>query len=109
MLPKAKKMTSKEVTSLFSQAKTLKNELFLLKFSKNDQNRPLFAVAPSKKVFPTAVERNKARRRIYSAVAKSGMDTINFSFVFIPNREALQAPYTTLVEVMKNVCTKLRT
>ena len=108
MLPKRKRMNGEEVILLFSNAKTLKNPLFLMRYMKNKDNKTLFAVAASKKVFKTAVLRSKARRRIYSAVRSAKMDTkagpFPYSIVFIPNLEAIEAPYKSLVLAVETTC-----
>jgi ribonuclease P protein component len=101
-------MKGEEVPLLFSRAKTLKNPYFLMKYMKNESNKPTFAVAASKKIFKTAVERNKVRRRIYSAVKAAKMETLPYSIVFMPNREAIDAPYRTLVTAVETICKTLK-
>lgn len=108
MLPKLKRMKGEEVDLLFSRAKTLKNPLFITKYMKNEGEKPVFAVAASKKVFKTAVLRNKTRRRIYSAIRAAKLDTIPYSFVIIPNREVVEASYKGLVDAIINICEILK-
>jgi len=118
MLPKAKRMKGEEITLLFSRAKTLKNPLFLMKYMKKEEmaaekaaNSAGFAkiaVAAAKKVFPTAVLRNKARRRIYNAVKAAGVDTFPYFIVFMPNREAIETPYKNLVAAIESSCKELK-
>ena len=119
MLPKAQRMKGEDVDLLFSRAKMVKNPLFSIKYLKNEENTGKtgkvkgnkgisVAVAASKKIFKTAVERNATRRRIYAAVRTAQVTSIPFSIIFMPNREALQAPYKTLVEAISNVCKNLK-
>lgn len=107
MLPKGKRMDGDQINLLFSNAKTVKNPLFTMKYSKNSDKKATFAVAPSKKVFKTAVLRNKIKRRIYSAVKSAGLESLPYNIAFIPNTEALNAPYKVLVLNIENVCKSL--
>ncbi len=104
-------MSGDEITLLFLRAKSVKNPLFIMKYMKNTAGKPLFAVASPKKIFKTAVLRNKARRRIYGAIRSSKMETLpffsNYSVVFIPNIEAIKAPYKILVKTIEDICKDL--
>jgi ribonuclease P protein component len=108
MLPKAKRMKGDDIALLFSRAKTLKNPLFLIKYTKNEANTAFFAVAASKKVFKTAVLRNKVRRRIYNALRSTDIISLPYSIVFIPNIEAIEAPYSALVSAIDTSCKSLK-
>lgn len=114
-------MKGDEIALLFSSAKTVKNPLFIMKYRENtgsadkkSGNQTHFAVAPSKKIFKTAVLRNKARRRIYNAIRAAGIDTSlssivgrSYSIAFIPNYEAIEAPYKALVSAIESSCKHL--
>lgn len=106
MLPKVSRMKEKDITLLFSNAKNLKTPLFIVKFQKNQ--RLIFSVAPSKKIFKTAVERNKVKRRIYNAIKEVNPTGLLFAIVIIPNKEALKTPYRLIVEEVGEICKELR-
>ncbi len=108
MLPKGKRMKGLEIALIFSRAKTARSSLFILKYVKNPTTKPSFAIAAAKKVFKTAVERNKVRRRIYSAIRSAKMENIPYSIVIMPNYEAIQAPYKKLVEAIETICKDLK-
>ena len=118
MLPKVKRMSGEDIDLLFSHAKTVKNPLFIMKYMKKGEmlvgkatipkNMAKIAVAASKKIFPTAVLRNRARRRIYAAVKVANADTLPYFIVFMPNREAIETPYALLVTAIETSCKELR-
>lgn len=59
------------------------------------------AVVVSKKVLRHAHDRNRAKRRLYEALASSGAAGSAVSFVVFPRREALTAPFAALVDDMQ--------
>ncbi|MEI6490867.1 MAG: ribonuclease P protein component, partial [bacterium] len=72
MLPKKQRLTSVEIEEVMIKGKPLFSDFFVVKFIKNHtleiaQGFKISAVSP-KKPFSTAALRNKARRRIYSAL-----------------------------------------
>ncbi len=107
-------MNGDEIALLFLHAKSVKNPLFIMKYQVKPKKTgsilktlPSFAVAPSKKVFKTAVLRNKIRRRIYGAIVSAEVGKLPYLIVFIPNLEALNAPYKALVEAINYSCKDL--
>ena len=101
-------MKGEDIPPLFSHAQTRGNPLFTMKFSRNTENKAVFAVATGKKTFKTAVERNRVRRRVYSAIRAAQLGEIPYSIIFIPNRESLKAPFQEVVLQIKNICRGLR-
>jgi ribonuclease P protein component len=66
MLPKTERLTTKELDILFKEGKQRNFPLFLVTYIP----APRFALSAltSKKVFPTAVERNSIRRKVYNSI-----------------------------------------
>lgn len=73
MLPKNRRISKKDFSHILSRGKRLNSEHFLLYIAPipdgpSPKSRISFSV--SKKVSKTAVERNRQRRRAYSAIGK---------------------------------------
>lgn len=86
-------MNQREVNLVFSSGKYFKNKLFSGKYKKSNTFK--LAVAPSKKIFKTAVSRNKIKRKVFS-VAR-GLPTLpRFHFVVIPEKTITQADFTEI-------------
>ncbi|MEN9582360.1 MAG: Ribonuclease [Candidatus Parcubacteria bacterium] len=100
-------MKGDEIALLFSSAKMVRNPLFTMKYIKNETNKTSFAIAASKKVFKTAVLRNKVRRRLYGAIKTAKVDSLPYSVVILPNKEALNVPYKALVTAVSTSCKDL--
>lgn len=67
MLPKKNRITKdKEFASIFKRHKQVRNDLFIIRFKKNEFDYPRFAIIISNKVSKKATERNKLKRRISS-------------------------------------------
>lgn len=89
MLKKALRLTTEEIETL-SQGKSVFGTLISLRYIPADTLK--FAVAASKKVFKTAVDRNHARRRVYDAVDVRSLAKARGAFVmFMPKKECLEA------------------
>jgi ribonuclease P protein component len=101
MLKKADRLTTEEIETL-SQGKSVFGTLLSLRYvhvSGADGAKLKFAVSVSKKVFKTAVERNRARRRVYGAIDMKVFATAKPTYVmFMPKKEAITVP----IEQLKN-------
>jgi len=64
MLPKTERLTTKELDTLFKEGKQRNFPLFLVTYAPS--SRFSLSTLTSKKVFPTAVERNTVRRKVYN-------------------------------------------
>ncbi len=103
MLQKKQRLTSVEIEEVMIKGKPLFSDFFILKFIKNHtpsafQGLKISAVSP-KKAFPTAVLRNKARRRIYSALTsflKTQKPKSNILIAIIGNKKVLNTPFSDL-------------
>jgi len=67
MLPKKKRLSTALFKKVISIGNSAHAEFFVVRYIK-DKSPLRFAVSVPKKVSKTAVERNKVRRRIYSAI-----------------------------------------
>lgn len=64
-------MKNQEISSLIGQGRAYNSSSFLLRVSRNEDNKPKnIAILASKKSFKTAVTRNKVKRLIKSAINK---------------------------------------
>ncbi len=94
MLKKRDRLTVAEIERL-SQGKSVFGTLLSLRYAPADRLK--FAVSPSKKVFKTAVERNRVKRRAYGAIDASRFAGAKPAFVMImPKKECLDAPSSAL-------------
>lgn len=95
-------MNNKEVIAVITQGRAFKSGSFLLKIAKNNDNlvKNVAILAP-KKQFPTAVLRNKAKRRIRAGIQrfldgkKTPKDTL---FVFTLYKSLLDISSKTFFE-----------
>ncbi|HVU06496.1 MAG TPA: ribonuclease P protein component [Candidatus Paceibacterota bacterium] len=94
MLKKRDRLTAKDIESL-SLGKSVFGTLISLRHIPS--KKAGFSVSASKKAFPTAVSRGRARRRVYAAIEKSLGSVKATAFVMIiPKKEALAAPFGDL-------------
>lgn len=66
MLPQAYRMNSKDFKKVFGSGKRISTSVFSLLFDDNPHPTPSFSVVVGKKIMSRAVDRNRARRRVYS-------------------------------------------
>lgn len=69
MLPKSQRLNSGEVEEVMSKGQVIFGDLLLVKLLKNENMGVKISALAPKKAFPTAVLRNKVRRKIYSALS----------------------------------------
>lgn len=89
MLPKAQRLTTKDIASL-SHGKSVFGTLISLRFSPAKAAK--FSVTVSKKVQNTAVGRNSLRRKVYKCVpkARSVLKSPIYGLI-MPKRECMDA------------------
>lgn len=98
MLPRKQRIPKAAAREVFMRGNTLSSPHFLVKVLPSDQKETRFAVSVSKKVAPTAVLRNRTRRRTYSVLrnyiskAKTGL---NIAFVAKNGAPALKGDVLT--------------
>lgn len=69
MLPKSRRISQAQAKEVFTRGRSSHSPSFTVK-TVGTQGDTRFAISISKKVLPSAVDRNRLRRRIYSAIAK---------------------------------------
>lgn len=95
MLPKASRLSTEDVRSL-AAGKSVFGTLLSLRIKPAEALK--CSVSVSKKVAPRAVDRNRARRRVYAAFEKALPAVTSPAFILImPKKEALSAPLDALV------------
>lgn len=93
MLPRKQRIPKAAAREVFMRGNTLSFPHFMLKVLPSEQKESRFAVSVSKKVAPTAVLRNRTRRRVYSVLrnyvsrVKTGL---NIAFVAKNGAQNLQ-------------------
>ena len=104
-------MKSAEISILITQGRAYKSGSFLFRVLNNKDilySKPGF-ITP-KKIFKTAVLRNRARRRLKSALYKTYKANNKVYFenkmIFMINKEALIVDFDELVDEIKNVFQK---
>lgn len=68
MLPQKQRIPKALAREIFARGVSNSTSNFLLKTSKSPDGQTRFAVSISKKVAPTAVLRNRTRRRVYEVI-----------------------------------------
>lgn len=68
MLPKAQRLSSKEIVELKKNSKRVASTLFSVLYKQGETSR--FSVFVPKKVYKSAVGRNTAKRKVISALEK---------------------------------------
>ncbi|GIW67201.1 MAG: hypothetical protein KatS3mg096_069 [Candidatus Parcubacteria bacterium] len=90
MLKKKYRLKGEEIKNFFSRSyQKISNDIFLVYFQKNNLNHPRFAILPQKEVFKKAVQRNKARRRVYAIIREflKKKKTKNYDFFIILRKD----------------------
>lgn len=70
MLPKKKRLTTKAFRGVFKESHIISSPFLTLRYTNPKEGTFRFSVVVSKKIAPTAVLRNRLRRRGYRAVQK---------------------------------------
>lgn len=102
MLPKSNRLSRKDFTNL-SRLQTCIMPYFDVKLSTKDDFKVACVVI--KKRFKKAVERNKVKRIIYSAV-REGLINKKGYFIFYPKKEIINAPYSEVLNQIKKISFK---
>ncbi len=97
MLPKAERLTRKDILAL-SQGKSVFGTLLSVRFRPADKAK--YAVSVSKKTASRAVDRNRIRRRVYAALsALKKADTLPkkaFFALIMPKKECGSLPISQI-------------
>lgn len=101
MLPSKDRLSFREVEEVFRNGHRKTSPLFSF-ISIVPAHRTAFAVSVSKKVAPNAVDRNKIRRRIYSALRTVKDRVVKAQIVFLPKKETINIPFGVLKKEITN-------
>jgi ribonuclease P protein component len=89
MLPRNQRIPKAAAREVFMRGNTFSFPYFLLKILPSDQKESRFAVSVSKKIAPTAVLRNRTRRRVYSVLRNYIIRTkAGFNVAFVAKKGA---------------------
>jgi len=106
MLKKRDRLTTKDIENL-SLGKSVFGTLLSLRFLAKEKTR--ISVSVSKKVFNTAVKRNKLRRRIYPLVTPFLKEIIVPAHILImPKKECINALPSAIQDEIKTLLNKAR-
>ncbi len=106
MLPKTKRLTTKSVDLVMEKGRMTHSPLFVIK-SISTQETSRFSVSVPKKVAKTAVQRNKIRRQVYSAIKKiESQIKPGHTGMVIAKTGAEKLPFESLVSEIKDIFVK---
>jgi len=96
-------LTRAEIVDVIKNGKPLHSLAFTMKTVSGEsiKNIKIAFIAP-KKIFPTAVLRNKAKRRAKEIVRKLLRDFKNAKYVFLLKKQAVEMDTKTLTEAFIN-------
>lgn len=87
MFSKKQRLNTEEFNTVFKQGKGLRSPFFVFKYKKSGLPYPRFAVAVSKKIAKTAVQRHLLKRRFLNSLKESKIMDLNYDFLFVLNKE----------------------
>lgn len=108
MLPKNNRVTRGEFEEVLEKGAVLHSPLFLFRFLKKESGSPKIAFVVSKKVASGATERNKMRRRGYSAARKMREESafLPFTGVFFFKKGSVKAGFREMTEEVSGLLKK---
>ncbi len=86
MFPQKQRLNSTLFEKIFKLGKSEKTTLFLLKYKKNNLEKPRFSVVIPKKNIKLATKRNLLKRKFLGAIKKSEILNEKMDFIFILNK-----------------------
>lgn len=117
MLSKGARLSKHQVEYVLSHGKRISSRYFLATFcfacgpASDEKNLTMsrWAAIISKKVAPTAVQRNSARRRMYNAI-RANLTSLSrpACVAVVAKKESTQAQYSELVADMKSLLASVR-
>jgi ribonuclease P protein component len=104
MLPKIKRLGSKDITKLYKGGKRVNNTLFSILYKIAPITR--FSVSVSKKIYKNAIDRNTAKRKVM-AILKDISPTVSAEYSIIIRTKINDLSHKVLVKEIKNIlCNK---
>jgi len=113
MIKKSKRLNKESFNDCYQRGVVERSANFLIKRLKDPKNKGLFALSAPKKDFKTALERNKVRRRIFSAIkdilsqGREKVEELQNNYIFIAKKGALNLEYNKLVEEITAIIGKI--
>lgn len=105
-----KRLDARSVAEVMLEGKAVQSSSFLLKMVNNGSTKGLFAgFIASKKIFKSAVERNKAKRRmraVLQQLIKKQTAKESYKIAFLMRKEVLTKEYKQLVEEVERILQK---
>lgn len=110
MLPKNLRIGSRlRVTHVFKKGRRVGSPYFQWRILPTRAAKTRFSLMVTKKVGKRAVDRNRARRRVYEAIAKNlpELPKTCYDVVVLLNPSVLEAPFQSLVMEVKRLMKRL--
>lgn len=101
MLPKAEKLNALDLKKLRKAGKRIHTTLFSVSYLSQDVTK--MAVSVPKKVYKKAIDRNRAKRRVFAALEKLKNVKNKGYFEFMVKMDINNLPFETLQADMKKV------
>ncbi|MCX6716351.1 MAG: ribonuclease P protein component [Candidatus Taylorbacteria bacterium] len=110
MLSKRNRLSKKLFLEVFEKGSVYRSGILMCKVLKDPKLKGLFAVSISKKEVKTAVERNKIRRRFYSAIEKDIKKNkeLPLGIIFFARKNTLELDFKVLCEEVARIIAKIR-
>lgn len=96
---------------IYRKGRSLRSEFFTVKFIENKRRKQTRAsVVVSKKIFKSAVKRNRIRRRIYEYIRLNlgNLNDIYDLVIIVNSSEVLNMPYKNLTHELANLLNQAR-
>ncbi|OGI76177.1 hypothetical protein A3C57_00265 [Candidatus Nomurabacteria bacterium RIFCSPHIGHO2_02_FULL_33_12] len=100
MLPKTKRLGSKDITKLYKGGKRVNNALFSVLYKASPISK--FSVSVSKKIYKNAIDRNTAKRKVL-AIIKDISPAISAEYSISIRTKINDLPHQVLVKEIKNI------
>ena len=94
---------------VYANGKAIRSQFITIKSIRNDRRqKPRFSVVVSKKVYKSAVGRNRIRRRIYEYIRNNidNLDAVYDVVVIVTSSEVKDLPYSELSEMLDQIFEK---
>lgn len=105
MIKKSKRLNKESFNEVFRNGGVERSNSFLVKRLNDPKDKGLFAVSAPKKDFKSAIERNKAKRRLFSAIKDVLLkkedvseEKVKKHYIFIAKKGVLEIAYSKLID-----------
>jgi ribonuclease P protein component len=103
MLSKKYKISKKLFEEVFVKGKSVKTDFFLLKYKNNEEKTSRVSVVASKKIFKTAVSRNKIKRKFKSILKETRLINSKRDLIFILNKNTEAVDRNELILIIDQI------